>query len=154
MGNRAVITLDKKPTANSVGIYLHWNGGEESVLAFAEAARHFKVRGDDYGAARLVNIIGNFIGGTLSLGVSTLGKMDCDNGDNGLFYVNWIEPTEPGLEPVVKMINWPDGDWTKDGIAVDCDKIKKQHCYWSGKKNLLTLIIEANEAILNNGGGK
>jgi len=38
MGNRAVITASELQTVG-VGIYLHWNGGPESVLAFLDVAR-------------------------------------------------------------------------------------------------------------------
>ena len=38
MGNRAVITFSGS-RSTGVGIYLHWNGGLESVLAFLDAVR-------------------------------------------------------------------------------------------------------------------
>src|ERR1039457_4504860 len=90
MGSRAVVTFDKKPTPDSLGIYLHWNGGPESVLAFLEAANKLDVRiGDDsYGFARVVQIIANFFGGTTSIGVGQLKTLDCDNKDNGVFIVS------------------------------------------------------------------
>jgi len=85
MGNRAVITFDKK-----VGIYLHWNGGRDSVEAFLKYCELKKHRPDDYGVARLAQVIGNFFGGTTSVGVSSYNNMDCDNGDNGVYVVeNW-----------------------------------------------------------------
>lgn len=90
MGNRAVITFDKNPTKHSVGIYLHWNGGAESVYAFAKALDRYKVRdGNDasYQLARAIQLIGNLFGGTTSVGVDTLENLDTDNGDNGLFIV-------------------------------------------------------------------
>ena len=34
MGNRAVITTEKNFENNGVGVYLHWNGGYDSVSAF------------------------------------------------------------------------------------------------------------------------
>lgn len=37
MGNRAVISFDEND--NATGVYLHWNGGPESVLAFLAAAK-------------------------------------------------------------------------------------------------------------------
>ena len=109
MGNRAVIATGQKPT--DLGIYLHWNGGPESVLAFMRAAKDLGMRAPDingdqtYGMARLCQVIGNFFGGSTSIGVGTLSQLDCDNGDNGVYYIH------PG--------------WTlkrKDGAAVTCDK--------------------------------
>lgn len=90
MGNRAVIGFEGKKT----GIYLHWNGGEESVKAFLDCAKSLGVRdpvSDSYGIARLTQIIGNFFGGDLSLGIGDLEGLDCDNYDNGTFIVgeNW-----------------------------------------------------------------
>lgn len=87
MGNRAVIKFG----GTSQGIYLHWNGGKESVQAFLDCAKRYHVRGgvkDCYGRARLCQIIGNFFGGTLSLGVDDVRFLDCDNYDNGMFIVN------------------------------------------------------------------
>lgn len=83
MGNRAVIQFK-----DGTGIYLHWNGGPESVLAFLDTAKLFKVRGDDYGQARLIQIIGNFFGGTLSLGVGKASTLDRNNHDNGTYLVD------------------------------------------------------------------
>jgi hypothetical protein len=86
MGNRAVIGFEGKKT----GIYLHWNGGEESVKAFLDCAKSLGVRdpvSDSYGVARLTQIIGNFFGGSLSLGIGDIDSLDCDNGNNGTYIV-------------------------------------------------------------------
>jgi len=139
MGNRAVITMAKKPTDNSVGIYLHWNGGAESVLAFAETAKHFGVRFHDehYAAARLAQIIGNFFGGTLSVGVGTLRHLDCQNFDNGTFKIS-LE----GEEVVVEQS--PDGK--KEWRRLNNDEIKS-HAYWKktdDSEGILADVIEKN----------
>ena len=85
MGNRAVIKIEGETT----GIYLHWNGGVESVLGFLKAAKELGVRdpkGDpSYCLARLTQIIGNFFGGTLSIGLGVADRMD--NSDNGTFVI-------------------------------------------------------------------
>ncbi len=96
MGNRAVITASKdKDVANSndIGVYLHWNGGRNSVEAFLA---YCKMKGyrtpevDNYGWARLCQVIGNFFGGECSVGVDRCCKLDCDNGDNGTYVIrNW-----------------------------------------------------------------
>ena len=90
MGNRAVIAFgDQNP--NNVGIYLHWNGGRESIEGFMRAAKELGVRDPSYDkpycVARIAQIIGNFFGGTCSIGVDILNNLDCDNGDNGVFVV-------------------------------------------------------------------
>ena len=91
MGNRAVIAFvdDKgKQDKNSVGIYLHWNGGRDSVEGFLQAAKDYGLRTGSYGVARLTQIIGNCFPGTLSVEVDMLNKLDCDNYDNGVYWVD------------------------------------------------------------------
>lgn len=89
MGNRAVISTEDK----QIGVYLHWNGGRDSVEAFLT---YCKLKGyrppeqDSYGWARLCQIIGNFFGGDLSLGIDKFEKLDYDNWDNGTYIIkNW-----------------------------------------------------------------
>lgn len=90
MGNRAVIAFGDNHDAPA--IYLHWNGGPESVLAFLQAADLLGVRDPEmdpgYSVARLAQIIGNFLGGTLSLSVNTRRSMfGAASGDNGVYTV-------------------------------------------------------------------
>lgn len=88
MGNRAVMTFGK---GNSkIGIYLHWNGGIESVEAFLKAGRTLKLRANDesYCVARMCQIIGNYMGDSvLSLGVGHPDTMDRNNGNNGEYLI-------------------------------------------------------------------
>lgn len=103
MGNRAVITLDDnvgniKELENrndKIGIYVHWNGGLESVLAFLTYSKMQQFRGpinDNYGIARLCQIIANYFtdkyGHEGSIGIDTLNNLDCDNGDNGVYLID------------------------------------------------------------------
>ena len=64
MGNRAIITTkDKK-----IGVYLHWNGGLDSVNAFLKYCELKGYRSPDssnYGFARLCQVIGNYFGSSL-----------------------------------------------------------------------------------------
>ena len=106
MGNRAVITYadysigydeeKREPIYESnefidkshrVGIYLHWNGGYDSVHAFLEYCKLQEFRCDSYGIARLAQVISNFFGGGLSIGVDQCCRLDCDNYDNGVYLV-------------------------------------------------------------------
>lgn len=93
MGNRAVIAYESQP---GIGIYVHWNGGVESMLAFLEAAKQRGARkpgGDScYSFARLTQTIADYFdGGECSIGVGPLSSLDCSNGDNGLYWIggNW-----------------------------------------------------------------
>ena len=91
MGNRAVLAFvndEGKKDKNSVGIYLHWNGGRDSVEGFLQTAKDYELRSGSYGVARLTQIIANGLGGTLSLGVDLLKNLDCDNYDNGVYWID------------------------------------------------------------------
>lgn len=96
MGNRAVITT-RDGWYNqdiSLGVYLHWNGGRDSVEAFLT---YCKLKGyrspdqDGYGWARFCQVVGNFFGGSNSVGISTVSNLDCDNWDNGVYIIKGWE---------------------------------------------------------------
>ncbi len=92
MGNRAVITTERNFETNSgLGVYLHWNGGRDSVQGFLEYCRLRSFRtpeNDDYGWARLCQVIGNFLGADgLSVGIDEIRRLDKDNGDNGTYLI-------------------------------------------------------------------
>jgi hypothetical protein len=97
MGNRAVITSYVEGEnfgekhSNRIGIYVHWNGGYDSVSAFLKFC---EIKGfrypeqDSYGWARLCQVIANYFGGEgLSVGIDTINHLDLDNGDNGVFLI-------------------------------------------------------------------
>ena len=84
MGNRAVLEFQ----GTDVGIYLHWNGGRDTIDPLLDVAKEYNIRSGDYGIARIAQMLGNFFGGTLSLGVDKLDKLDCDNGDNGTYVID------------------------------------------------------------------
>lgn len=93
MGNRAVITTETNFENDGIGIYVHWNGGYASVnafLAYCEAHGYRRPEHDSYGWARLCQVIANFFGGGLSIGIDCVGRLDCDNYDNGVYFIdNW-----------------------------------------------------------------
>ena len=108
MGNRAVITASTLQT-QGVGIYLHWNGGPESVLAFLDVARERgyrdPARDDQYAMARLCGLICEFFGpGDASVGIGPLDQLDCNNYDNGVYVIGdgWevIDRWGAGSEPM------------------------------------------------------
>src|SRR5216117_1968113 len=111
MGNRATIVFWDGKERFSPAIYLHWNGGPESVYAFLEELDRRGVRADqDYECARLIQLIGEFFdsdgkAGGLSLGVvngpdpisawtvglgltEALSHVPTDHGDNGFYLVD------------------------------------------------------------------
>lgn len=94
MGNRAVITSKENFENNGVGIYLHYNGGYDSVSAFlkyCELKGYRSPTSDNYGWARLCQVIGNFFGGSTSIGIDVVDNLDCDNWDNGVYIIEGWE---------------------------------------------------------------
>ena len=104
MGNRATVIFTDGNTNHSPAVYLHWNGGPESVYGFLEELDRRGVRADqDYECARFIQIVGEFFDSDgqdgLSLGVAngpaaqaispeTLRTVMTDHGDNGFYIVN------------------------------------------------------------------
>ena len=91
MGNRAVITIKEKdvPQEDWNSLYLHWNGGRDSVEPFLHVAKMYGIRCNNdssYAIARLSQLIGNTLGGTLSLGVGAYKCLDTTS-DNGVYVV-------------------------------------------------------------------
>lgn len=89
MGNRAVIAFGPASDPNTIGIYLHWHGSPDQILAFMVAAKQLGVRDplqDDYGIARVTQIIANYIGGDTGIGVNRLDMLDTES-DNGVYEV-------------------------------------------------------------------
>lgn len=94
MGNRAII----KPVGKNIGVYLHWNGGADSVATFLE---YCKLKGhhsfsDSYGMARFCQVVGNYFGGTCSIGIETEvydseRRVEEWGLDNGLYVVDGWE---------------------------------------------------------------
>lgn len=87
MGNRAYITFEE----SKVSLYVHWNGGPESVVSFVDYMNEAGVRTGDpsYGCARLAQIVGNYFGGILSVGIEarTGGWQSLAGEDNGAYLV-------------------------------------------------------------------
>ncbi|MCP4902334.1 MAG: hypothetical protein GY906_35655 [bacterium] len=132
MGNRAHVIF---ASSNSISpaVYLHWNGGADSVYAFlAELDRRYGPAHDvDYSAARFAAVVSDFFDveywSGLSLGI-TNGPTEItpealepfDHGDNGVYV---IEPTDGRY--TVRRFTRPtyDGvlaEWPRD--AVDAER--------------------------------
>lgn len=86
MGNRAMITTkDRK-----IGVYLHWNGGRDSVVPMLEYCRlrGFAPFESPYGMARFIQVVSNFFGGTNSIGIEAdIRDEDAEYFDNGIYIV-------------------------------------------------------------------
>ena len=86
MGNRAVITTKEK----RIGVYLQWLGGEDYVkpfLAYCKLKGHRSPEEDYYGWTRLCQVICNHVGCDPYIGLDEYSKLNCDNGDNGVYII-------------------------------------------------------------------
>lgn len=87
MGNRAVITTPER----KIGLYMHWNGGRDTVeplLRYCELKGYRPPSTDCYGWARLCQVIGNFFGGTLSVGIDAYERICKAGDDNGVYVID------------------------------------------------------------------
>ena len=150
MGNRAVITASKSSAvagSSDLGIYLHWNGGRDSVEAFLTYCRIQGFRSpdvDNYGWARLVQVIANFFGGDgLSVGLDKCSKLDCDNYDNGVYiikgweivgrqYKRHSEQCEHDLEPMLQYID----ERQPEGMRLGAERIAEALAKLGGEANV------------------
>ena len=98
MGNRAHVIFADQSGAISPAVYLHWNGGPESVYAFLRVLGERGGRSVvvSYMAARFAGIVAEFFGpeDCQSLGVVNGPKsidakqlQSFDHGDNGIYVV-------------------------------------------------------------------
>lgn len=159
MGNRAVITTrDKK-----LGVYLHWNGGRDSVEGFLE---YCKLKGyrcpekDCYGWARLCQVIGNFFGGECSVGINLYEKLDRNNGDNGVYIIeNWeivdrefaptYEQQEYKLNEMLDHINSKMPEAEQIDVVPPKEKLLMQLELLSKSNDTETAHADADKLILN-----
>ena len=108
MGNRAII----KGVGTNIGVYVHWNGGYDSVLAFTQYCKLKGYRSPEsdpaYGTARLAQVIVNFFGGSCSVGIENMSGTTVMTPelvrefflDNGVYEIeNWkiVKHWNPGV---------------------------------------------------------
>lgn len=120
MGNRAII----KGKNSDLGLYVHWNGGYDSVYPILQYCKLKGYRGmdaDSYGLARLCQVYANFFGGTNSVGIEKVERnmtaciVEGYGLDNGVYEVDndWNIVTHwnySGREVVRKVIDAPISD--------------------------------------------
>ena len=115
MGNRAVITTEDGFKNNGVGLYLHWNGGRDSVEAFLQYAKLIGIpdptQDYQYFWGQFTNIVGNYMGSSYGLG--NVKNLDCDNSDNGVYIIGknfeiidrkYFDGKEQNEYPLVEML--------------------------------------------------
>ncbi|MDQ3802501.1 MAG: hypothetical protein M3416_01400 [Acidobacteriota bacterium] len=106
MGNRATVVFTDGKGNFSPAVYLHWNGGPESIYGFLEELARRDVRADqEYECARFIQLVGEFfdqdeqcglslgvVNGPRSDAVSDLNHIQTDHGNNGLYLVDRTGP--------------------------------------------------------------
>jgi hypothetical protein len=155
MGNRAIIAFEEshEHQIQPFGVYLHWSGGPESIWAFLEVLNERMVgRGDDiqYAAARFVEIIGRFIGGNTSIGLTGFDAQeqsaihgrksveDISHGDNGVYVIGYTDKA-------YKIIgHWDDGKWLSDEDIANEREIAVNSSYWVKTPTIVEGIREQN----------
>ena len=101
MGNRAVITTkstnpehENGIDPDAIGVYVHWGGHKEFIaaaLAVCKAKGYRSPDSDNYGWARLCQVLANCYPDGLTVGVDTCKRLDCDNWDNGTYLIKGWE---------------------------------------------------------------
>ena len=92
MGNRAVVVWTDQNgnyTDNSTGIYLHWNGGRDSIeafLAYCEMKGYENPTEDPIGYERFTKVVRGFFGSArTTVETAPISQLDTDNYDNGMY---------------------------------------------------------------------
>lgn len=162
MGNRAVI-INKKDmkngeiSPNQIGVYLHWNGGRDSVSAFLKYCEYKDYRTPDtdcYGWARLCQVIGNFFGGNLSLGIDCATNLDCDNWDNGVYVIEgWKIVGRKYFDGRKEQNDYSMFDmlYEIDSAQPKAEQLGKQ--FWAAEDLPLEAIDIGDKVFIANGGG-
>lgn len=138
MGNRAIIRQAGKHT----GVYLHWNGGRDSVEAFL---KYCELKGyggfeTDYGLARFCQVVGNWFGGSHSLGIVTdVYDSDANGLDNGIYAVKGWEIIGRVPSNIREQDNYP---LLECLLSIDEAQPEKEQL---GKKFLTAPIVPTSE---------
>ena len=124
MGNRAVITTPEKVLA----LYLHWNGGRDTVeplLKYCELQGYRPPSTDSYGWARMAQVVGNFFGGSPSLGIDRFDRLG-DQGDNGVYVIDgWkiVDRIELDYDKDWNPVGWKQIDPSREESYHDFDEM-------------------------------
>ena len=94
MGNKAVLCLrdndEQGFSEDAIGIYLHRDGSESSIIDFLRLARErmgSRLGDVEYAKARLIGVIHDEIDGNLSLGIGIVKELEYYS-DNGTYIID------------------------------------------------------------------
>lgn len=123
MGNRAVLVWKDENghyDDNTVGVYLHWNGGRDSIEAFLAYCQMKDLKSPSenvsIGIKNFVDVVAGFFGSNQSIYIDKLSDLDQDNYDNGVYvcdgwkivdrkYMHGSEQDEHDFEEMLHAIN-------------------------------------------------
>ena len=88
MGNTAIV----KPSDSDIGVYLHWNGGPDSITAFLKYCelQDYRPFGGLHseGIVRFCQVVTNYLGGSVCLSTGVKETEEYADGlDNGIYVV-------------------------------------------------------------------
>lgn len=156
MGNRAII----KGKDSDLGIYVHWNGGRDSVEAFLEYASFVSPHsglGDkhyDSGLGILMTIIVNFMGSGTSVDVTTARDyQNPDHLDNGIYVVEGWEIIDRIAPPMYEQDSY---DRREMLIAIDqaqSEKLQRGVDYIDSEIVDAADLVVGDEIVQNGIGG-
>ncbi len=141
MGNRAIVIFtDVSGREIGPAVYLHWNGGPESIYAFLDELDRRRVRTDvDYTSARFIHLVGDYFDGADSAGSQSLGvtsgppQIDeqvlsrYDHCDNGVYII-----ARRGQGAKVRRFTYL-GELTPEQVAAE-EQEAREHQYHSGEE--------------------
>ncbi len=92
MGNRAVLVWKDENghyDDNTMGVYLHWNGGRDSIEAFLAYCQMKDLKSPSenvsIGIENFISVVAGFFSSNQSIYVGKLSGLDQDNYDNGVY---------------------------------------------------------------------
>ena len=141
MGNRAAIVF---PDFDQT-IYLHWNGGIESVAAFLADAEDVGVRHDDYYLPRLLQIIGNHFGSVNSIGLWSGDHVDPEGMDNGVYSVRFARDAEPKVTRHQYNHEEKKVETSPTYTLPELVEQVKDHPYWQAEYDKITIMDDIRE---------
>jgi hypothetical protein len=153
MGNRALIVFCDAAETAGAAVYLHWNGGPETVYAVLDyLASKGGMRHDvSYTTARFIQVVGNFLGGTMSLGVQGAPALvselreqaaSLSHGDNGIYHV-LIGAGSYGMAG-----RYVDGAWwDADTIRGECLRAEQHH--YRTRDGIMGNLASLNDQFFN-----
>lgn len=123
MGNRAVLVWKDENghyDDDTMGVYLHWNGGRDSIEAFLAYCQMKDLKSPSenvsIGIRNFVDVVSWFFGSNQSIYIDKLSCLDQDNYDNGVYvcdgwkivdrkYMHGAEQDEHDFEEMLQAIN-------------------------------------------------